>query len=97
MTSVFGEDTGEFNPRRWLDPEKARKMDSAMIPFSAGYNQCPGRNLAHLEMSKTTALLMRDYDIELVDPTKEWEYENYFTVAAHDWPCKVRRRTSKRK
>lgn len=92
MTSVFGEDAAEFNPRRWLDPERARKMDSAMIPFGAGYNQCPGRNLAHLEMSKTTALLMRDYDIELVDPTKEWKCENYFTVAPHDWPCKVRRR-----
>jgi cytochrome P450 len=96
MTAVFGEDAAEFNPRRWLDPKRARKMDSAMVHFGAGYNQCPGRNLAHLEMSKTAALLMRDYDIQLVDPTKGWKYENYFTVAAHDWPCKVTRRTSRK-
>lgn len=92
MTSLFGEDASRFNPRRWLDPDRALKMSSAMIAFGAGYNQCPGRYLAHLEVSKTTATLMRDYDIDLVDPTKEWTYEAYFTVAPHDWPCTVRRR-----
>lgn len=95
MTSLFGDDASRFNPRRWLDLERALKMSSTMIPFGAGYNQCPGRNLAHLEVSKATAVLMRDYDIELTDPTKEWKYENYFTVAPHDWPCIVRRRTSR--
>ena len=92
LTSLFGDDASSFNPRRWLDPERALKMNPVMVAFGAGYNQCPGRNLAHLEVSKTTALLMRDYEIELVDPKKEWKYENYFTVAPHDWPCTVRRR-----
>ena len=92
ITSIFGEDADQFNPRRWLDPERARKMDSAMIPFGAGYNQCPGRDLARLEMSKTLSILIRDYEIELVDPSKECKYENYLSVAPHDWPCKVRRR-----
>jgi hypothetical protein len=27
-----------------------------------------------------------------VDPKREWKYENYFTVAPHDWPCTVKRR-----
>jgi cytochrome P450 len=96
ITTLFGDDASRFNPRRWLDPDRALKMNSAMIAFGAGYNRCPGRNLAHLEVSKTTAVLMRDYDIVLVDPTKEWKYENYFTVAPHDWPCTVRRRTPRR-
>jgi cytochrome P450 len=55
-----------------------------MVAFGAGYNQCPGRNLAHLEVSKTIAMLMRDYEIELVNPKKEWKYENHFIVAPHD-------------
>jgi cytochrome P450 len=76
-----------------LDPERASKMNPVMIAFGAGYNQCPGKNLAQLEISKTIAMLMRDYEIELVDPGKEWKYENYFTVAPHSWPCTVRRRT----
>jgi hypothetical protein len=42
-----------------------------MVAFGAGYDQCPSRNLAHLEVSKTTAMLMRDCEIELVDPKKE--------------------------
>jgi cytochrome P450 len=92
ITSLFGDDASRFNPRRWLDPARVLKMNPAMVSFGAGYNQCPGRNLAHLEVSKTTAMLIRDYEIELVDPTKEWKYENYFTVAPHDWPCTVRRR-----
>lgn len=92
MTGVFGEDAQRFDPRRWLDNERARKMDAGMMPFGAGYNQCPGRNLAHLEICKTTAMLMRDYEIELVDPSQEWTYECYFTVAQYDWPCRVKRR-----
>jgi Cytochrome P450 len=96
IPSIFGDDAAHFNPRRWLNPERARKMDPAMIPFGAGYNQCPGRNFAHLEMSKTLSILMRDYEIELIDPSKEWKYESYFTVAPHDWPCKVRRRMPKK-
>jgi cytochrome P450 len=93
LTSLFGDDAARFNPRRWLeDPARAVKMNSVIVAFGAGYNQCPGRNLAHLEVSKTTAILMRDYEIELVDPKKEWKYENYFTVAPHDWPCTIRRR-----
>jgi cytochrome P450 len=92
MSSLFGDDATLFNPRRWLDSDRALKMNSAMVAFGAGYNQCPGRNLAHLEVSKTTAMLMRDYEIDLVDPKREWKYENYFTVAPHDWPCTVKRR-----
>ncbi|KAH7346364.1 cytochrome P450 [Rhexocercosporidium sp. MPI-PUGE-AT-0058] len=92
MTSLFGEDAATFNPRRWLDPARASKMNSVMIAFGAGYNQCPGQNLAKLELYKTCAMVMRDFEIELVDPRREWRYETYFTVAPHDWPCVVRRR-----
>jgi cytochrome P450 len=92
MTTVFGLDASRFNPRRWLNIEKAREMDKVMIPFGAGYNQCPGKNLAHLEVSKTTAILMRDYEFKLVDPKRPWKFENYFTVAPHSWPCIVTRR-----
>jgi cytochrome P450 len=95
MTSLFGEDASRFNPRRWLDPEGAKKMNTYQIAFGAGYNQCPGRHLAHLEISKTTATLMRDYEIELVEPSKEWKYESYFTVSPHSWPCNVRRRSTR--
>lgn len=93
MQSLFGEDARVFNPRRWLDDVwRAKEMDRVMIPFSAGYNGCPGRHLAHLEVSKAMAMMLRDFKIKLVDEKSEWKYENYFTVAPHSWPCYVRRR-----
>ncbi|CAL3962652.1 hypothetical protein PZA11_000249 [Diplocarpon coronariae] len=91
---VFGPDAMTFNPRRWLDtsPAQASLMNSSMAAFGAGYNQCPGQNLARLEVFKTVAMMIRDFEIELVEPAKGWKYENYFTVAPHSWPCFVRRR-----
>ncbi|KAI9054435.1 hypothetical protein LZ554_001597 [Drepanopeziza brunnea f. sp. 'monogermtubi'] len=94
LPSLFGLDAGIFNPRRWLNlsPAQASAMNSNMVAFGAGYNQCPGQNLAKLELYKTAAMMLRDFDIEMVDPKKEWTYENYFTVAPHSWPCFVKRR-----
>jgi cytochrome P450 len=92
MTSLFGADASKFNLQRWLDPKRSKKVAPFMIAFGAGCNQCTGRHLAHPEVSKTTAILMRDIEIELVDKEKEWRYETYFTVAPHNWPCLVKRR-----
>lgn len=90
--AFFGTDAAVFDPRRWLDPERASHMDKFMMPFGAGYNMCPGRNLAMLEVSKTAALVVRNWDIQLVDETKKWRYETYFTVAPWGWPCWLRKR-----
>ncbi|RFU30260.1 hypothetical protein B7463_g6099, partial [Scytalidium lignicola] len=98
IKSLFGQDAREFNPRRWLnDLWRAKEMDRVMIPFGAGYNGCPGRHLAHLEVSKTAAMMIREFHVRLVEEGSEWKYENYFTVAPHGWPCFVRRRSKRRK
>ncbi|KAJ5833375.1 hypothetical protein N7474_001686, partial [Penicillium riverlandense] len=75
---LFGEDCDSFNPDRWLQGETQR-MDSFLIHWGAGYNQCPGRNLAHFEISKLAATLFRDYDIQQVNPKQEWQFQNHFT------------------
>ncbi|KAE8148707.1 cytochrome P450 [Aspergillus avenaceus] len=89
---LFGPDCDEFNPERWLDPGRAKQMDPFLIHWGAGYNQCPGRNLAHFEMSKVTATIVRDYEIQQVDPKKPWRFETHFTAVPYDWPCVIRRR-----
>ncbi|KKA17783.1 Benzoate 4-monooxygenase cytochrome P450, partial [Rasamsonia emersonii CBS 393.64] len=53
--------------------------------WGAGYNQCPGRNLAHFEISKVTATLVRDYEMEQIDPHKPWRFETHFTAVPYDW------------
>ncbi|KAL1954751.1 hypothetical protein VTO42DRAFT_751 [Malbranchea cinnamomea] len=89
---LFGDDCNVFNPERWLDKDRARKMDPFLIHWGAGYNQCPGRNLAHFEISKLAATLIRDYEIEQVDAKQDWTFENHFTAVPYAWPCKIRRR-----
>ncbi|KAL4899289.1 hypothetical protein BDW74DRAFT_183821 [Aspergillus multicolor] len=93
-TEIFGSDANEFNPERWLtgDKERAAKMEYYLVHWGAGYNQCPGRNLAHFEISKLSATLLRDYEYELVQPEKEWTFSNHFITTPWGWPCWVRRR-----
>lgn len=47
----------------------------AHIQWGAGYNMCPGRHLAHLEIPKIAATLLHAFDIALVDPTRGVDVE----------------------
>ncbi|KAL4965467.1 cytochrome P450 [Aspergillus stella-maris] len=91
-TDIFGPDANSFNPERWLDKSRAGEMDYCLIHWGAGYNQCPGRNLAHFEITKVAATLLRDYDFERVDEGTEWSFKNHFITTPSDWPCWGRRR-----
>ncbi|OBT84328.1 hypothetical protein VE02_07275 [Pseudogymnoascus sp. 03VT05] len=90
-TKIFGADANTFNPQRWLEP-RAKDMEKYMVQFGAGYNSCPGKNLARMEVSKVTATLVRDFDIRQVDPKHEWSFKSHFTAVPYDWPCRVTRR-----
>lgn len=67
-------------------------LTSLFSQFGAGYNSCPGQNLARMEVSKVTATLVRDFDIRQVDPKHEWSFKSHFTAVPYDWPCYVTRR-----
>ncbi|KAL4966037.1 cytochrome P450 [Aspergillus stella-maris] len=91
--TLFGADCNEYNPLRWLDSEaRTKKMDYYLIHWGAGYNQCPGRNLAQFELSKVLVTVLRDYDIEQIDPKQEWQFETRFLAVPYGWPCRIRRR-----
>ncbi|KAL2807762.1 cytochrome P450 [Aspergillus granulosus] len=89
---LFGPDSNSFNPERWLNKEGAKTMDYFLVHWGAGYNQCPGRNLAHFEINKLAATLLRDYDFEFIDSKKEWSFNNHFITTPSDWPCRARKR-----
>jgi len=89
---IFGKDADRFSPARWMDPIRSREMEKYLIAFGAGYGQCPGRHLAHMELSKTTAMLIRDYDIKQVNKEEDWRFETHFTAVPYGWPCYVSRR-----
>lgn len=51
--SVFGTDTEQFNPDRWLK-EDANSMDRYLLTFGGGARTCIGKNvrLSHLTVAK---------------------------------------------
>ncbi|KAL2150091.1 hypothetical protein VTH82DRAFT_7767 [Thermothelomyces myriococcoides] len=88
---IWGPDAHEFNPDRWFDDSISSK-EKYWIPFGAGYNSCPGQNIAKMEISKILATIVRDYDIRQVDKNQNWKYKAYFTVVPHSWPCYIEKR-----
>ena len=92
--STYGNDAYAFNPDRWLeaDEEKLKVMERNFLSFGAGTRTCLGRNISHLEMSKIIPALLRQYDFELSDPTKEWKLHDYWFVRQTGLICKVKRR-----
>ncbi|KAK8035281.1 cytochrome P450 monooxygenase [Apiospora rasikravindrae] len=75
---IFGDDAEMFRPERWLveeqpDPEKrARMTRAAELVFGYGRWQCSGKTVALLELNKVFVQILRNFDLESVNPAKPW-------------------------
>lgn len=64
--AVFGEDTDNYRPERWLeDGEKAKEMNRTMFQFSTGKYACIGKNIALLEIYKLIPSVMRSFRVRV--------------------------------
>ncbi|KAK8108551.1 pisatin demethylase, partial [Apiospora sp. TS-2023a] len=75
---VYGPDADVFRPGRWIertDPIMNRCND---LVFGAGTRTCIGKQIALSEIYKFVPLMIRKFDFELVDPSKDWTTHNYF-------------------
>ncbi|KAK4548038.1 hypothetical protein LTR36_010758 [Oleoguttula mirabilis] len=92
--AVYGEDAYEFRPERWLEADEIqlKLMDRNFLAFGAGARTCLGKNISLLEMSKLVPQLLRRFDFELADPSKEWTLHDYWFVKQTGLICKVKRR-----
>ncbi|KAH8647792.1 cytochrome P450 [Xylariales sp. PMI_506] len=88
---LWGDDVDEFRPERWLGDDAA-ELDKFWMPFGAGYMSCPGQHIARMELTKVCATIIRDYDFELADPHKEWEWKAYFSMVPYGWSIYVSKR-----
>ncbi|KAH8653524.1 cytochrome P450 [Xylariales sp. PMI_506] len=85
---IWGDDADEWNPDRWL-VDDAAELERFWIPFGAGWNGCPGQHIARMVVSKTCATIIRDYNVKLVNESKEWHWMAYFTMVPCRWPVYI--------
>ena len=97
----WGPDADEFRPERWLPTaaeseaayqERLRSMHAADLTFGAGSRICTGRHLALMETYKMVATLVSRFEIELVDPTREWDVVNSWFFRQKGIICNLGRR-----
>jgi sterol 14-demethylase len=65
----YFDDPFAYNPRRYLERKEGRGHQ--LITFGGGMHTCTGKNFAGAEMAIITALLFRDFDVQLVTPYDE--------------------------
>jgi len=98
---LWGDDADEFRPERWLQAadetesayeNRLRAMKAAELAFGAGARMCTGKNLALVEVYKITATVVSRFDMELVDPAREWTVAGVWFARQTGILCHLQRR-----
>ncbi|RSL84187.1 hypothetical protein CEP52_016502 [Fusarium oligoseptatum] len=98
---IFGDNTNEYRPERWLpDPnanpeeedKRIKKMSGMMFQFGMGSRTCIGKNISLLEIYKVVPSLLRRFEIDFQDPSKEWRIINAWFVKQADFNVTFTRR-----
>ncbi|KAH5769258.1 hypothetical protein HBI88_170060 [Parastagonospora nodorum] len=91
---IWGPKPKEWIPERWIDASSVHKseMKNSLFSFGAGARTCLGKNISYLEMYKLVPALLREFDIELAYPEKEWSLHNAWFVKQSDFYVKLRLR-----
>ncbi len=86
MTETFVE-PDRFNPERF-NPENpdAQIESNSLIGFGGGMHRCAGVNFARMEMKVLVAVLLQNYDMELLDEVKPIAGAGTYWPAQ---PCRV--------
>lgn len=70
--AAWGDDSAEFQPRRFLRQEGVRRVQAASYrPFGGGSTICPGRFFVTMEVLMLAAMLVLRYEVEPVEG--EWK------------------------
>ena len=89
MTETFVE-PDRFNPERFNAENPDAQIESnSLIGFGGGMHRCAGVNFARMEMKVLVAILLQNYDMELLDEVKPIAGAGTYWPAQ---PCRVRYR-----
>ncbi|RFU34841.1 hypothetical protein B7463_g1459, partial [Scytalidium lignicola] len=71
----------DFIPERWLEEsEFTQDKKAALQPFHVGPRNCLGRNLAYAEMRLLMALLLWNFDLEIMPESKDWKMQKVYLL-----------------
>ncbi|KAI9688878.1 MAG: hypothetical protein M1822_001235 [Bathelium mastoideum] len=93
-TSVFGADADIWRPERWLeaDSNQKQRMENGLLTFGAGHRSCLGKNISLLEIYKLVPSILREYEVELLNPKDPWRVENRWFVPQFDLNVRLKKR-----
>ncbi|RHZ65482.1 cytochrome P450 [Aspergillus thermomutatus] len=87
-------DPDAFIPERWIDsdPQQLKKMEQSFFTFGSGSRTCIGKNISLIEMHKIIPQLLREFEIRLRSPEKEWKTKNVWFVQQEGLICDLVRK-----
>lgn len=89
MTETWVE-PDRYNPERFnAEREDAQIESNSLVGFGGGVHRCAGVNFARMEMKVILAILLQNYDMELLDEVKPIAGAGTYWPAQ---PCRVRYR-----
>ncbi|KAL1546457.1 cytochrome P450 704C1-like isoform X1 [Salvia divinorum] len=82
MTTIWGDDAGEFRPERWLDEGGCFRQDNPFkfTAFQAGPRICLGKEFAYRQMKILSAVVLRFFALTLSDETKAVNYRTMINL-----------------
>lgn len=98
---IWGDDADTYRPERWLQHdeedeeayrERMRLWNATDLTFGGGSRICIGRNFATLEIYKIVPTLIKNYEIEIADPTAEWEVTGCWFPRQKGLICNIKKR-----
>ncbi|XEV03397.1 hypothetical protein FSHL1_008684 [Fusarium sambucinum] len=102
--AVYGEDADNFRPERWLCSEDETEeqyqgrllaMNQADLSFGGGSRICIGKHIGLFQTYKVIVILLTRFEIELVDPKKEWKVINSWFPRQEALEVRLRKRALK--
>ncbi|CAN6838775.1 unnamed protein product [Brassica oleracea] len=72
MRSVWGDDTLEFKPERWISETGGLRHEPSFkfLAFNSGPRTCPGKHLAMTSMKAIIVEILQHYDVKLIEGQK---------------------------
>ncbi|WYZ40986.1 hypothetical protein EsH8_IV_001327 [Colletotrichum jinshuiense] len=89
---IFGKDADLFRPERWTEANTATRdkmQKTAELAFGYGRWGCAGKSVAFLELNKVFVELLRNFDFQIIDPTKPWHSVNFNLFMQDEFWVKV--------